>query len=83
LRASLLPPHWRFNHHRKCPEAKWRYRTETVEAGFGGDEHLLQAWEANSHDHLWIEQTVQTEAPADADFAVAWRIAESTRVSST
>jgi hypothetical protein len=54
-----------------------------VEAGFGGDEHLLQAWEANSHDHLWIEQTVQTEAPADADFAVAWRIAESTCVSST
>jgi hypothetical protein len=52
------------------------------DAGSGGPDHQLQAWEPQQNGYLWLEQNLQAEWPMEPDFSTAWRILESARIKS-
>lgn len=62
---------------RRLDGRDFRYRIDHVDAGSGGDMYVLQAWEETQGEaHLTLQQTAQTEPPAEPDFSDGWAILE-------
>ena len=65
---------------RRLGERDATYRIDSAPGGSGGTERTLHAYIATPMGIIHLQQTVQSEAPADSDFNLGWEILGSARI---
>jgi hypothetical protein len=61
---------------RRFGERAVHYRVDELEAGMGGTEFSLVAWEPCKGGHVVYRQSETVEAPARPSFSLAWMVIE-------